>query len=82
MLAPTTPEALTALDQAAKLPRWNDVNNLIEAELKATLDRIIGSRDDAELHELRGRAKAFRDFQQLVRDAPAMLKRLGLTSPL
>lgn len=82
MLTQPTDAMLIALEQASKLPRWKDVDKLIEAELTATLDRIIGAQVDAELHALRGRAKFLREFQQLVRDAPAQLTKRGVKSPL
>lgn len=82
MLSTPTDAALIAIEQAAKLPRWTDIDKMIEAELTAVLDRMIGSRDDADLHALRGRAMALREFQQLVRDAPAQLVKRGVKSPL
>jgi hypothetical protein len=82
MLTPPTKEALIALDQVTKFPRWGDVEKLIEAELKAILDRMLGTREAADLHELRGRAKALKELQQMWRDAADTLKKMGQTSPL
>jgi hypothetical protein len=82
MLATPSEAALIALEQATKLPRWGDVNKMIEAELNAVLERMLGSRDDATLHELRGRAMALKDFQKVARDASATLVKMGVRSPL
>ena len=82
MLSTPTKEMLIALEQASKLPRWADIDKLIEAELTATVDRMVGCREDADLHALRGRLQFLREFQQLVRDAPQTLVKLGVRSPL
>lgn len=82
MLSQPASEALVAIEQVTKLPRWNDIEKMFDAELTTILDRILGAREAADLHELRGRAKSIREFQQLVRDAPAMLAKLGLRSPI
>jgi hypothetical protein len=82
MLNVPTPDQLIALEQATKLPRWRDIDMMIEAELSAVLDRILGATDTAVLHELRGRAKALKEFQQTARDASATLVKMGVRSPL
>lgn len=82
MISKPAPEAYMALEQVTKLPRWADINKMFDAELTAILDRMIGSREEADLHELRGRAKCIREFQQLVAEAPATLAKLGLRSPM
>lgn len=74
--------AYIALDQVTKLPRWVDIDKMIEAELTAILDRILGSSVTEELHELRGRAKALREFQAAAREAPTVLAKKGLRSPI
>lgn len=82
MLSTPTDAALIALEQVSKFPRWTDIEKLMEAELTATVDRMIGCRDDADLHALRGRAQFIREFQQVVREAPQTLVKKGLRSPL
>jgi hypothetical protein len=82
MLSTPSPDALMALEQASRLPRWTDIEKMIDAELQAILDRILGSKDTADLHELRGRAKALREFQQTVRDARQTLAKQGLAAPI
>lgn len=82
MLSTPTHAALIAIDQASKLPRWTDIERLLDAELTATVDRMIGCREDADLHAFRGRAQFIREFQKLVREAPDTLVKMGVRTPL
>lgn len=82
MLSNPTPEALIALEQVSKLPRWKDVNTMVEAELTVVFERMLGSADFATLMELKGRARALKEFQQQVAQAAEQLAKLGLRSPI
>lgn len=82
MLSTPTNEALIAAEQITRLPRWADFEKMFEAEIKAVTDRMLGSRDAAELHELRGRALALTQFRQAMRDARQTLGKKGVTAPL
>lgn len=82
MLSTPTSEALIALDQATKLPRWTDIDKMIDAELSKILSLIMATRDADALNELRGRALALTSFQQQTREASGTLAKLGIKSPL
>ena len=78
MLSTPTKEALIALEQVSKFPRWTDVDRMIEAELSKILELIMATRDGDALNELRGRACALKEFQQECRDAPVKLAKMGV----
>lgn len=82
MISIPTKEALMALEQARRLPRWAAIDDMLTAELQAILDRILGAKDTADLHDLRGQAKAIKTFQTTWREAGAMLAKTGQSAPL
>jgi hypothetical protein len=82
MLQTMTPEALIAAESISKHPRFSDFNKMLDAEVQTALEKIVGSRDDVTIHELRGRAKAILELQQAMRDARQTLSQLGLQAPL
>jgi len=82
MLSRPTNEALIVLEQISRLPRYTDFNKMIEAELATIMDKLMGATDIAVIHELRGRAKALKEFQAAVAQAPATLVKSGLRSPI
>jgi hypothetical protein len=82
MLTKPTPEALTALAQLEETPRWRDINTMLEVEIEAMTKRLLGAREDADVHELRGRVSTLREFRQTVLDARSMLANVGRTVPL
>lgn len=82
LLTRPTKEALAALSQFVETPRWRDVDAFFNAEIEVTTQRLLGARDTADVHELRGRLGVLRDIQQTARDARAMLAKLGQQVPL
>ena len=82
MLAQLTNQQLMDLASLAQQPRWERVNDIIEAEIAASVQRLIDNSDAAVLHELRGRIKGLRDFQSEAREAMRTLEKKGLRAPL
>jgi hypothetical protein len=82
MLTKPTADALTALAQLQETPRWRDINTMLEDEIEALTKRLLGARDTADVHELRGRVSTLREFRQTVLDARSMLATVGRTVPL
>lgn len=82
MLTQPTPEQLMALVSITQQSRWREVDALIEAEIEATVQRMLDNADIGVLHECRGRAKALKEFQSLVREAPETLEKKGLRALL
>ena len=82
MLKTPSPAALTAFVQWQETPRWRDVNEWFDEEIEAITLRLLGARETADVHELRGRLVALRDFRQTVRDARSLLARQGHQVPL
>ena len=82
MLTKPTPEALAAMAQFVETPRWRDVDNMLETEIEALTKRLLGAREDADVHELRGRLAVAREFRQTFRDARTMLATVGRQVPL
>ena len=75
-------EQLIAFDQASRLPRWTAIDAYITAEADAALARLLGTKDTAEIHELRGYVRALKQFQQTARDAGQTLVKMGHAAPL
>lgn len=82
MFSTPTPDALIACEQVTKLPRWTEIDKMIEAEIACVMDRLLGANEVSKLHELRGRAMALKEFQQTVRDARRKLEQMGVTAPI
>lgn len=74
--------ALTALVQMQETPRWRDVDEMLKAEIEAVTTHMLGARETADVHELRGRLLVLRDFQQTVLDARGLLTKQGYQVPL
>jgi hypothetical protein len=82
MFSKPTAEALTALAQFVETPRWRDVDAMFSTEIETVTKRLLGARENADVHELRGRLATLRDIQQTMRDARHMLGLVGHTVPL
>jgi hypothetical protein len=82
MLTSPSSQQLMALVAIVQQGYWIKVDEMIEAEIKATVDRMLENSDPAVLHECRGRAKALREFQSTAREASAILEKQGLRAPL
>ena len=82
MLTKLPPAALTALSLFVETPRWAHFDEWLQAEIEAVTLRLIGAREDADAHELRGRLATLRDFRQTALDARATLAKQGLRVPL
>lgn len=82
MLSKPTPAQLRTCDTLSQWPKWGEVSDIIDAELKAIFERMIGASAEADLHSLRGRAQALKEFQTLVREAPAQLAKAGVRPAL
>ena len=74
--------ALQALANLQETPRWRDVDEMFKAEIEAVTMRLIGARDTADVHELRGRLATLRDLRQTVLTARDALKQLGFQPQL
>jgi len=81
MLAQPTDQQLQALAVLAQQSWWTKVNELLEAEIQAVVDRMIENRDSAVLHEHRGYIKALKTFQSTAREASTTLEKMGLRAP-
>jgi hypothetical protein len=82
MLTKPTAEALTALAQFVETPRWRDVDELLQTEIEAVTKRLLGARENADVHELRGRLATLREFRQTATEARSMLALVGKQVPL
>lgn len=81
MLVSPTREQLTDLAGLVEQSRWTKVDQLIQAEIDALVDRMVHSRDTAELHEFRGSVKALKEFQSTAREASKALEKMGAPRP-
>ena len=68
--------------QFVETPRWRDVDAMFEVEIEALTKRLLGARENADVHELRGRLATIREFRQTFRDARTMLATAGRQVPL
>jgi hypothetical protein len=82
MLTKPSVKQLEALSAVTRLPYWSEVNGLLEAELRAVVERMIDTPDERELRQLQGMAKFIKKFQEMASNAPEHLARQGRTSPL
>jgi hypothetical protein len=82
MLTKPTAAALTALAQLEETPRWRDISTMLEDAIAALTKRLLGARETADVHELRGRISSLRAVRQTVLDARVMLANVGRTVPL
>lgn len=82
MLTKLTEQQLQALAVLAQQGWWSKVDELIEAEIQAVVERMIENRDAAVLHEHRGYIKALKTFQSTAREAPTTLEKMGSRTPL
>jgi hypothetical protein len=82
MLTKPSVAALTALAQFVETPRWRDVDELLQLEIEAVTKRLLGARENADVHELRGRLATLREFRQTASEARNMLALVGKTTPL
>lgn len=82
MLTPPTPEALKALESFTRQPRWSDFSKMIDAEIAACTDRLLGSQDLRQIGEFQGRIKALKDLQARCAEAPSLMEKLGLRASL
>lgn len=82
MFTKVTPALLTALSQYVEGPRWRDVDEYLSTEIEAATQRLLGAREDADAHFLRGYLSILRDIQRTARDARATLAQAGRQVPL
>lgn len=82
MFTKPTVAALTALSQMVEAPRWRDVDEFLSEEIEAATQRLLGAREDADAHFLRGYLTILRDIRQTARDARATLAKAGRQVPL
>lgn len=82
MLTAPTESQLIGLATMHRHPRWRDVNEYIEAQKAALLERLLADGDNAKLHELRGWIKALNQFQSAAREASQSLEKQGRQTPL
>ena len=73
MLTKPSVAALHGLAQLQETPRWRDVNEFFETEIEAVTLRLLGARENADAHEMRGRLATLRDVRQLILNARSML---------
>ena len=62
MLHQITPTYLEELHKLVHSSMWPEIRKQLEAEYDATVLRILNTANEAEIHELRGRAKFIRDL--------------------
>jgi len=74
----TKPEAKShrALHALSGRAEWTVVDEMFQAELAETFERMMTARDVQEIHRLQGRAQFIRDLRTLVREAPKTLEKL------
>lgn len=66
---------LRALDNLRRTQPWQSVEKFLAAEIDQTVERLLASRDQAEMLTLQGRARALKDFLAAVRDAEATISK-------
>lgn len=74
MLTKPTTTQLRAILAAQSTGTWNGIDQLIEAELAAVHERLVGSREDGDLHRMQGRAQALRELRAVASDARQTLE--------
>jgi hypothetical protein len=82
MLAQTSAEALLALYGFSRQPRWRDFDKHLDAEIAAWTERLLQAQDPRQVGLCQGHVLALKDLQKLVRDAPALMQKMGLNAPL
>lgn len=75
MLSKPTTQQLKSLYHLSKQPAWAEVNNVLENELKKSLDVLVDSRDDTTIRQVQGRAQFIREFLAIVQSAQAALEK-------
>lgn len=76
---------LRALLSAQSSGTWEGIDQLLESELAAIMERLVGCRDDVDLYRLQGRAAALRDLRATARSARETLdkvERSGTRPPI
>ena len=73
MLTKPSVAALHAFAQMQETPRFRDVIEFFETEIEAVTMRMLGARETADVHDLKGRLATLREFRQLILNARSML---------
>lgn len=80
MITTPSPAALKALNALSCQTAWGEVSKLLESELASVFSVLSEAKDDVTLRQMQGRAQFIQELLRLVRNAPTLLSKLGVST--